>query len=358
MRARDVKGFSFGVNTGLHTGFELAGDWFEFKFNAPGHGNVGEWGVLTLAPEFRYRYPLLDNRLVPYALAGVGVARGQFNDRKPRGDGLEIEKTATWPIGEVGAGIEYYVANNVAMGLEAKYIAAGRQSIEVNGQPTKQDFSTFLLQASLRVLYPETDPLAPLEAPNKFTRLYVGVRVGGAVLTNDRIFSGTGTTPQASALFDSVEQMYGLALGANFGKYLGTELSFEGFGTNLTLAGGTAIGEYSVYLITPQLRLRYPLIDKTLEPYIIAGVGAALGEFNDAKPPANTLKVSAVDWSYGVTAGTGIDYFLMRNLAVGAETKFITTPGHSLQINHGPTQKGTVNALMFSFGIRVFLWDL
>src|SRR5262245_50937168 len=48
--ARDVKGFSLGVNLGLHTGAELAGDWYELKLKAPGYGQIGEWGIFALAP--------------------------------------------------------------------------------------------------------------------------------------------------------------------------------------------------------------------------------------------------------------------------------------------------------------------
>lgn len=356
--AKDVKGFSLGVNFDLHTGVEVAGDSFEFPLNAPGYGYIGEWAVFALAPEVRLRYPLLGRRLVPYFLAGVGVGIGQFNSRKPQGAGLQIQKNATWPLGEVGAGIEYFVANNVAVGFEAKYVASGNQSIEVEGQPTNQNFSSFLVQGGMRMFYPETAPLPPLEAPGAFTRLYVGVRAGGAILTDTSIFPGTGTTPEAPAYFGVIDQMFGISAGANFGQYLGVEVSGEGFETNLTLNGLGAIGEYAVVFLIPQLRLRYPLFGGRLQPYVLGGIGASYGEYNDTKPPGFNLRVNAEDWSWGASAGAGFDYFIMRNIALGAEAKFVTGPGHTFQVNDGPTQKGTVNAFLFSLGLRVFLWDL
>jgi hypothetical protein len=40
--------------------------------------------VGAFVPQLRLRYPFLDDRLVPYLVAGAGIAFTDFNDRKPR----------------------------------------------------------------------------------------------------------------------------------------------------------------------------------------------------------------------------------------------------------------------------------
>src|SRR5262245_6689985 len=124
VKAEDHSGLSLGVNFDLHLGAELSTDLYELKLKTPGIGQIGEYGVIAIAPQFRVRYPLFDRRLVPYALAGVGVALGQFNDRKPSAFGLSVDADAVVPIGVVGGGIEYFFADNIALGVEGKYIAA------------------------------------------------------------------------------------------------------------------------------------------------------------------------------------------------------------------------------------------
>jgi len=48
----------------------------------------------------------------------------------------------------------------------------------------------------------------------------------------------------------------------------------------------------------------------------------------------------------------------MRNIALAFETKFLTVRKQSISINNGPTQKGNINAFLFSLGLRIFLGEL
>jgi opacity protein-like surface antigen len=349
VKAEDHVGFSLGVNLGLHLGMELSADIYELKLRTPGIGQIGEYGVAAVAPQLRLRYPLLHRRLVPYVLAGAGVAFGEFNDRKSRAFGLPVDANATVPIGVVGAGIEYFIADNLAVGLQARYIAAGDQTYEVQGSRHTQNISTPLITAGVRMFYPELHPkpLAESEASPP-VRLYFGVRMGGAVLTESDIFPGVGTTPEPPA--------YG---GINWGRYLGAELSLEGFETNLTLPGLGAIGEYAVYTVLPQLRLRYPLAKGALQPYVLGGVGVGYAEFNDRKRPRSIASISHdQQYSLAASVGAGLDYFFVRNIAAALESKFVTVRDQSIRINAGPTQHGDINAFLFSLGLRIFLGEL
>jgi opacity protein-like surface antigen len=136
-------------------------------------------------------------------------------------------------------------------------------------------------------------------------------------------------------------------------------VSLEGFETRLTVPGVGSIGEYAVYAALPQFRLRYPVMDGKLQPYVLGGVGIGYAEFNDRKPPGANVKVTGdQDYTLAASLGAGLDYFLMRNIAVAFETKFLTVRDQSIRINDGPTQKGNINAFLFSLGLRIFLGEL
>ncbi|MGH7331530.1 MAG: hypothetical protein ACREKS_02050, partial [Candidatus Rokuibacteriota bacterium] len=60
-------------------------------------------------------------------------------------------------------------------------------------------------------------------------------------------------------------------------------------------------------------------------------------------------------WAMGV--GAGIEYFVTSNIALGFEMKYHYTPGHSIKISSGPAGDATVSALLFSVGLRAFLFD-
>src|SRR5262245_55674857 len=113
----DLYGFSLGANVNKYLGFELSGDTYQVFPDISPFGTIGAYGVVAPVPQARLRYPVWEDRLVPYLIGGVGVAFTDFNDRKPRGYGLLIhDQTATVVAGTLGAGIEYFVADNIALG--------------------------------------------------------------------------------------------------------------------------------------------------------------------------------------------------------------------------------------------------
>ena len=149
-----VLGVSVGVNLGRYLGVELAGDGWERNMRFGGR-TIGEFSMYTGMPLLRARYPLLDGRLTPYALAGLGVAYTEFNDRKQPGFGLDIGGTSWGVAGALGVGLEYFVANNIAIGIEAKYIISRNQEVRVNGRQQSLDLDTLLATAGIRLLFPE-----------------------------------------------------------------------------------------------------------------------------------------------------------------------------------------------------------
>jgi opacity protein-like surface antigen len=95
---------------------------------------------------------VLDGRLVPYAVAGVGAGYAEFNDRKPPGEGFNIESTGWGVAATVGAGIEYLVASNIAAGFEARYVTSRGHTVRVgDGRAHDANFDAVLLTVGLRV---------------------------------------------------------------------------------------------------------------------------------------------------------------------------------------------------------------
>ena len=116
----DHWGVSLGVNLGRYWGLELAADSFERRVEGLGR-TLGEIGIGAFVPQLRLRYPLLGDRLVPYVIGGVGLGVTEFNDRKPRTPPdtmVSIKGTdTTLLVGTLGGGIEYYFADNMAVGV-------------------------------------------------------------------------------------------------------------------------------------------------------------------------------------------------------------------------------------------------
>jgi opacity protein-like surface antigen len=287
----------------------------------------------------------------------VGFAVSQFNDRKPRGFGLSVDADRAVAVGAVGGGLEYFVADNIAVGLEVKYLLSGGQSIEIDGVRHSNNIDSLLTFLTLRLFYPELRP-APLAESRRDVpvRLYLGVRVGGALLTDDSAFPSIETRKDTGAI--GFNWLYGVAVGSNFGRYLGAEVAFEGHEVQLALPGRGSIGEYALYTIMPQVRLRYPLMGGRLQPYALVGVGASYAEFNDGKPPSADLRIGSNDFAAAAAVGAGIEYFVTSNIAVGFEAKYNFLGSHVVTIEGRPAERGVLDSVYFSFGLRVFLAEL
>ena len=355
----DAWGVAVGVNFNRYVGLELAGDNYEKTVKPPGYDELGEYAVWSFVPQLRLRYPLMNGRLVPYVIGGVGGAFTQFNDRKPPGFGVSVKTESASIIGSFGGGLEYFVSDNISLGFEMKYLAGSEQTLGVDGKSYHISPSGPLMMVSVRLYYPELSP-APLaesvERPP--SRFYAGLRAGGALPVHNEIFSGIKAQTEPPAYGDTLDQLFGFVVGANFGRHLGGELSVEGFETMLNLDDVGGIGEYAVVAIIPQIRVRYPLLDGRVMPYAVGGVGLGYQEFNDRKPAGADLSI--VEQKYGVAAsvGAGIEYFLTSNIAFNFETRYLFSRGHSIQIDNGPWRQGNLDSLLFSFGLRVFFPDV
>jgi outer membrane autotransporter protein len=71
---------------------------------------------------------------VPYVVGGVGILWTEFSDITPRVHGVAIAAKGRSVVGSIGAGIEYFIASNLALGLDVKYLISGGQPFTIQGQ--------------------------------------------------------------------------------------------------------------------------------------------------------------------------------------------------------------------------------
>jgi opacity protein-like surface antigen len=356
----DFYGFGLGANLTRYLGLELSGDRFEIFPKVSGLGTIGEYGVFTLMPQLRVRYPIWRDRVVPYVLGGVGVALTDFNDRKPRGFGVAVRHESSALVGTLGAGIDVFVADNVALNAEFKYLFAEGQTLRVGGTRHDLDLSSPLASVGFRVFLPESRrELAAADLPEPAPlRVYFNGRLGVARPPSRNIGSGIETPPVPPAIGGELAQYFGVGFGLDLGRHLGIELGAEGYEVALKARDIGTVGEYAVYTLMPRLRVRYPVGGGRWVPYALVGVGLGHAEFNDRKPHGAGLRIEANTNSVAAAAGVGLDYFVARNLAFGIESKFLRSPGHTITIGSGHRADATLDALVVSFGVRIYLWDM
>lgn len=145
------------------------------------------------------------------------------------------------------------------------------------------------------------------------------------------------------------------AIGINFNRYLGAEVAAEFTETELTSDQFGKIAEYSLWSTQALLRLRYPVLDDRLSPYLLLGGGIGFGELNDrVLPIIRELPVAGGrTTSMVASAGLGFDYFIADNIAIGIEARqtFLFEP--EITVNH--VQRSlSLDLVSVTAGLRVF----
>ena len=354
----DLFGASVGINVNRYWGVELSGDGFERRLRDDNGSALGEYSVLPLVSQVRLRYPLLDGRLTPYVLGGVGVALIEFNDRKRPGFGLSVETPRSTVVGTIGAGLDYFVAENVAVGVELKYLIAGEQTVRINGVSRTEDIDSLYSALGLRLFFPEHDHQPRGAARHRMpARLYIGLQLGAAITTDADSMPGVELHPEPAAV-GPANYFIGGVVGADVGRYFGVELMAGGYEARVHSPGRGSIAEEAVYAIVPQVRARYPVLDDRLVPYVVGGVGAGYAELNDRKPPGLDFAIEATSWGIAATAGAGIEYLVAKNIAAGIEARYLTSRGHTVRLGDGRSRDANFDAVLLTVGVRVYLFDL
>jgi opacity protein-like surface antigen len=347
---QDVHGLSLGVNLGRYLGVEIAADQWEPNLRRA-HA-IGEYGLGTVIPQLRVRYPLLDGRLTPYLLGGVGIAFSEFNDRKADAFGRRIVGSDIGVAGAIGGGIEYFVASNVAVGVESRVIIGSPHAFELDGTSRPVTIDAVLTSVSLRVFVPDVDTKLSGDAVSAHgPRGNLEIRAGVARPLNRQVSRTLELRPEGAAI-GSLSQLFGVALGVDVSPRWGLWLSAEGFESVLAVRGQGSSAEYALYAVMPQIRLRYPVANGQVVPYVLAGVGASYAEVNDTKPRGRIVKVEGKGFGVAGEAGAGIDYFIARNVAVGLEGKYLYSRDQTVKVS-GIRQTLDLDSLLATIGLRL-----
>lgn len=104
-------------------------------------------------------------------------------------------------------------------------------------------------------------------------------------------------------------------------------------------------GDFGVTNITLGAQYRFVLNPPQLVPYVGAGLDFLMSDADRGRD---------VDTTVGVHASGGIDYFLMKQLALTAEAKLVVAP--DADINGPSGERGNFDPTAFSttFGVRYF----
>ena len=344
-------GATLGADLGRYWGIEFAYDYIKTNLVETSGKKAGDYAATTLLGQFRFRYPLLQDRLVPYLLAGGGMGIGEFSGREDfsfTGGGSD-----TVPVGVIGGGAEYFVMDNIALGIEAKYYFAFHPEIRLSGEQRKLTLDGVGVTANMRVYLDQlaTGKYAQLgdrrsARDSDAMRGYLGLRGGVAFLTD------TDAVPGAT-FDDTSGPLASLSIGMNFNKHWGAELAFDYTRTQLRSPTLGKITGYPIWTTAALARFRYPLLNDKLSPYVLAGPGVGFGQIGDLDQPSSvTGFAGGTDNSIVAVFGAGIDYFIGHNVTFNFEIKRATFFDTDVKL-HGQPKTLSPEFVSLAAGIRV-----
>jgi opacity protein-like surface antigen len=121
-----TKGGAIGLNFDGHWGAEVQLLYTMLNLRENTGPRFAKMNVFEVLPALRYRYPLLDGRLVPFLLGGVGVSYLDTNEQRPLTVTEGGRPVIVFPnfdpggpaiVGMIGAGIEYFLNHHLSIGL-------------------------------------------------------------------------------------------------------------------------------------------------------------------------------------------------------------------------------------------------
>ena len=350
---KDHWSLGLGANFDQYFGFEFAFDYYVRDWGQP--QVVGQASSYHFVPELRLRYPLFKDKLVPYLLGGVGPAWIQSKDGNPvfpHSDAQGWTYTAS-----VGGGVEYFLQDNLAFGLEGRYNFVQSINGTIAERTVPVDLSAPLCTFGLRIYFDENHP-EPLYSQNAdaAARLYFGVRAGADFLTDGQLSSGVKLDPEQAAWGGVGGQAGGLLLGIDWGQRLGIELAADSVNHVINVQGLGEVTEYGQGWVMANLRVRFP--HGRLVPYLYLGPGICYSEIKENKPPSDSLSFSGSKLEPAFNIGGGVEYFITKRFSVNADARWAYSWGHSFEMSNGMSAKGDISYAAATVGFRVYLFDL
>jgi opacity protein-like surface antigen len=334
-------GGEIGYNVGRHWSVELQVQGTEPDLRSATRGKITELSNITFVPAARFRWPLGNGRVVPYASAGVGVSVTQINDAaKPY---VKADTDSTTVVGSIATGIDYFLTPNIAAGFELRSLIYPDQDASVQFAAPGTGYTRFedalnltslTALAHLRVFLGQAaDPdgrdrrlfladRGPFDTDER--RLYLSGLFGYDVLFDKDAGDGVKLRDGGGDFNLSL----GGALGVNFDRHWGAEVQLLVTELNLRKDPFGKFAELSDFAVLPTLRYRWSLCGGRLVPFATAGIGVAFYDVGDRRPVIDvqqgnrfvsepTPRVDVDSPSVVGSIGAGVEYFLNHHLSVG-----------------------------------------
>jgi opacity protein-like surface antigen len=365
-----ILGGSLGYNFSRHWGAELQFQGGEPDIRSASRGKIREISVITVVPAARYRWHLLDGRFVPYVTGGVGMGFSDVNeDAKPF---VKADTDSSSIVGSLSSGFDYFLSENVAVGVEARYLIHPNQTATVayqdgpGGRVTRfsgdLNLSGMTLLAQLR-LFPGQQ-----SGPDQNRRLFLADHgpfdtderrfyLGGYFGYNFLFDRGVGGGVKVRDEGGDFNLSKGGVLGMNIDRNWGVEIQMIQTPLNLRFGDLGKIAEVNTTAILPTVRWRWPFLGGRLVPYLTAGVGVSYLIVNDPRVivevPDGTGGATGVrspKWDpqsprFAWSAGAGLEYFLNHHVSVGVYMPFqlYQTSDTTIRFANGTVRKGTAD---------------
>ena len=361
-------GGSVGYNINRNWGVELQALGIDPDLNSSSHGTIREFSVFNIVPAARYRWHWMNDRLVPYVTGGVGLSFSDIHDQADRF--ATASTSSTTVVGSLSAGIDYFLSQNIAFGVENRWMIHPGQDATVTytnpqtGAVTRFDNTLNLNSVSFLAhlkLFPGQAPGAdgsgrtffladhgPFDTDQR--RVYLSGLFGYDFLW-DR---GGGAGVRFRDKGGDANLTKGGALGLNWNGHWATEVQLLVTPLNVRLESGPKFAKLNVLEVLPTVRYRWQFCQGRLVPFVTAGLGASYLTGNDARPLLETQNGQTVQVvpHYEVdspslvgSVSAGVEYFLNHNLSVGLDVPFHFYPDQDSEIRRAghPTGTGTAN---------------
>lgn len=344
-----------GFDWGRYWGFEFNIDRFESDISSPLYGKLADYDIWTGMANLRLRYPIPELRLQPYAILGAGLSLAESNDRNVLNAGIPFGSSlSTSPVVGIGAGVDYFLASNVAFGLEVKHRAFARSTVQFQGGNEQLNLDSTTFSLGLRMYLDGGPGVAAEPVPAKPAadsdelRGYLALRTGAG-------FVPDGSTDIGVSAQNWSTWLGSFALGANFNKYLGLEFAADYTpGADLTAAPYGDVAKYAYWTMLVQGRFRYPVFNDRLSPYLLLGGGIGMAEVNKRKISVAQYPLQGGTDTVPVGAvGAGFDYFIAHNMSVGLEAKHIVPFRPEITVGN-QTSKVDLDPVYLTVGVRLY----
>jgi opacity protein-like surface antigen len=353
-----VLGGGGGYNIDRHWGVELQAHGTEPDVRSDQYGKIKEFSNITIVPALRWRYPI--GRLVPYLTLGVGGSLNEVNDTgNPR---IKLEADRSSVVGAVGLGLEYFLADDVAIGaamhtfiypdVDTSMVVRDQANRVTFRDDSSVDLTAISALVHMRIFLGEQADdgkprrlfladRGPFDTEDPRGYLYL---LGGHTQLFDTDFIG-GMELKAPGDFNAT---LGGGLGVNLSRHWGAEIQLLNTEPNINLSGIGKFAELSNFTVMPLARFRWPFQQGRLVAFATAGIGVAFNDVNDARESVDQFNVGTVtapkvriidETSIAGQVGFGVEYFLNRHLSFGAAVPIYIYPDWDAEARFGTAQQ-------------------